>query len=87
LFLHELEDAIRDWICDVHHPFDHDGLAVADWPNLVVSPNEMFAIGIAKAGRHYSGWYWSATTDAHVVHESRLSSLDPLAVRVDTFAE
>jgi transposase InsO family protein len=50
LFLHELEDVIRDWIVSVYHPSDHDGLAVADWPNLAVSPNEMFAVGIAKAG-------------------------------------
>ncbi|MCE7010072.1 Mu transposase C-terminal domain-containing protein [Kibdelosporangium philippinense] len=50
LFLHELEDVIRDWIVSVYHPTDHAGLAVADWPNLAVSPNEMFAAGIAKAG-------------------------------------
>lgn len=50
LFLHELEDVIRDWIVSVYHPTDHAGLAVADWPNLAVSPNEMFAVGIAKAG-------------------------------------
>ncbi len=50
LFLHELEDVIRDWIVSVYHPSDHDGLAVAGWPNLAVSPNEMFAVGIAKAG-------------------------------------
>ena len=49
-FLHELEDAIRDWIVTDYHPFDHDGLAVAEWPNLAVSPNEMHAIGIAKSG-------------------------------------
>lgn len=50
LFLHELEDVIRDWIVSVYHPTDHAGLAIAEWPNLAVSPNEMFAVGIAKAG-------------------------------------
>ncbi|WP_280465381.1 helix-turn-helix domain-containing protein [Nocardia brasiliensis] len=50
LFLHELEDIVRDWITTVYHPSDHDGLAVAEWPNLAMSPNDMFAIGIAKAG-------------------------------------
>ncbi|MFI7524578.1 helix-turn-helix domain-containing protein [Nocardia salmonicida] len=50
LFLHELEDIIRDWITTVYHPSDHDGLAIAEWPNLAMSPNDMFAVGIAKAG-------------------------------------
>ncbi|MFC0453765.1 helix-turn-helix domain-containing protein [Rhodococcus jostii] len=50
LFLHELEDVIRDWIVTVYHPSDHDGIAVAEWPNLAMSPNDMFALGIAKAG-------------------------------------
>lgn len=50
LFLHELEDVIRDWITTVYHPTDHDGLAVAEWPNLAMSPNDMFALGIAKSG-------------------------------------
>lgn len=51
LFLHELEDVIRDWIVTVHHRSKHDGLAVAEWPGLALSPNEMFALGAAKAGR------------------------------------
>src|SRR5262245_54677729 len=25
-----------------------------------------------RGRRHYSGWYWSATTGGHVVYESRL---------------
>jgi transposase InsO family protein len=50
LFLHELEDVIRDWIVSVYHPSDHGGLAVAEWPSLAVSPDEMFAVGIAKSG-------------------------------------
>lgn len=51
LFLHELEDVIRDWIACVYHCAKHDGLVVADWPGLGLSPNEMFEIGLAKAGR------------------------------------
>lgn len=49
-FLHELEDAIRDWIVTDYHQGDHDGLTVAEWPNLALSPNEMHTIGVAKAG-------------------------------------
>ena len=50
LFLHELEDVIRDWIVSVHHTRKHGGLAVAEWPRLSLSPNEMFELGLAKAG-------------------------------------
>ncbi|MBW8736240.1 MAG: transposase [Streptomyces turgidiscabies] len=51
LFLHELEDVIRDWIVTVHHAAKHDGLTLAEWPRLPLSPNEMFALGAAKAGQ------------------------------------
>lgn len=51
LFLHELEDVIRDWIVSVHHTGQHRGLAVAEWPGMPLSPNEMFALGVAKAGQ------------------------------------
>lgn len=51
LFLHELEDTVRDWIATVYHCGKHDGLVVADWPGLSLSPNDMFEIGLAKAGR------------------------------------
>jgi hypothetical protein len=50
LFLHELEDVIREWIATVYHRAKHDGLAVAEWPRLDLSPAEMFAIGVGKAG-------------------------------------
>jgi transposase InsO family protein len=50
LFLHELEDVIREWIATVYHRAKHDGLAVAQWPRLSLSPAEMFAIGVGKAG-------------------------------------
>ena len=49
-FLHELEDAIRDWVVTDYHRSDHDGLAVPEWPNLAITPNELHAIGVAKAG-------------------------------------
>lgn len=51
LFLHELEDVIRDWIASVYHTSAHEGLTVAEWPHLTLSPNDMFALGLAKAGR------------------------------------
>ncbi|UAK31924.1 MULTISPECIES: transposase [Nocardia] len=50
LFLHELEDIIRDWVTTVYHRCAHDGLVVAQWPDLALSPNDMFALGLAKAG-------------------------------------
>lgn len=50
LFLHELEDVIREWIATVYHRTKHDGLAIAQWPQLKLSPAEMFAIGVGKAG-------------------------------------
>jgi transposase InsO family protein len=50
LFLHELEDVIREWIASVYHRAKHDGLAIAQWPHLKLSPAEMFAIGVGKAG-------------------------------------
>lgn len=50
LFLHELEDVIREWVAVVYHRAKHDGLAVAQWPGLKLSPVEMFGAGIAAAG-------------------------------------
>ncbi len=50
LFVHELQDVIREWVAVVYHRAKHDGLAVASWPGLKLSPVEMFGVGIAKAG-------------------------------------
>jgi transposase InsO family protein len=50
LFLHELEDIIREWVALVYHRDKHEGLAVPEWPHLQLSPNEMYEIGVAKAG-------------------------------------
>jgi transposase InsO family protein len=49
-YLHELEDVIREWVALVYHRAKHEGLAVPEWPGLEVSPNEMFEVGVAKAG-------------------------------------
>jgi transposase InsO family protein len=49
-YLHELEDVIREWIALVYHHTRCDGLAVPEWPHLRLSPNEMYEIGVAKAG-------------------------------------
>ncbi len=51
LFVHELEDVIREWVRDVHHRSKHDGLVVPQWPGVELSPLEMLRIGIGKAGR------------------------------------
>jgi putative transposase len=50
LFIHELEDVIREWVAVAYHRGRQDGLAVPEWPHLQLSPNEMYEIGIAKAG-------------------------------------
>ncbi|GAB3849291.1 helix-turn-helix domain-containing protein [Micromonospora andamanensis] len=50
LFLHEMEDVIREWIATVYHRGKHDGLTVPQWPHLALSPAEMFTIGVGKAG-------------------------------------
>jgi len=49
-YIHELEDAIREWIALVYHRARHDGLAVPEWPHLKLSPNEMYETGVARAG-------------------------------------
>ena len=50
LFVHELEDVIREWIALVYHRSRQDGLAVPEWPHLKLSPNEMYEAGVARAG-------------------------------------
>jgi len=50
LFLHELEDVIRDWVATVYHERAHAGLAVPAYPGEEFSPREMLEIGAATAG-------------------------------------
>ena len=50
LFLHELEDIVREWVALVYHRSRQDGLAVPEWPHLKLSPNEMYETGVARAG-------------------------------------
>jgi transposase InsO family protein len=50
LYLHELENIIREWVALVYHRTGHEGLAVPEWPRLGLCPNEMYEIGVAKAG-------------------------------------
>lgn len=50
-FLDELETVIREWIAEVYHVRAHDGLLDAHVPGLRLSPREMFAHGLARAGR------------------------------------
>ena len=49
-YMHELENAIREWTALVYHRTKHDGLAVPEWPHLDLSPNDMYEIGVARAG-------------------------------------
>ena len=50
LFIHELEDIVREWVALVYHRSRQDGLAVPEWPHLKLSPNEMYETGVARAG-------------------------------------
>jgi hypothetical protein len=50
LFVHEVEDVIREWIACVYHKAKHDGLCVPEWPGLELSPAQMFGVGVGKAG-------------------------------------
>jgi hypothetical protein len=49
-FLDELEQIIRRWTAECYHRQAHSGLCVPEVPSLEVSPLEMFAHGIARAG-------------------------------------
>jgi transposase InsO family protein len=49
-FLDELEKIIRRWTRDCYHRQPHAGLCVPEVPGLEISPLEMFAHGIARAG-------------------------------------
>ena len=51
LYIHELEDVIREWITEVHHRSQHDGLVISQWPGVELSPLEMLQAGLARAGR------------------------------------
>ncbi|MFD8500985.1 Mu transposase C-terminal domain-containing protein [Amycolatopsis sp. NPDC059657] len=50
-FVDELESVIREWIGEIYHHRPHSGLADPQVPGLVFSPAEMFAHGVARAGR------------------------------------
>jgi transposase InsO family protein len=50
-FIHEVEEIVREWITEVYHRREHDGLVIPQWPKLSLSPLEMLRIGLARAGR------------------------------------
>ncbi|HUZ25485.1 MAG TPA: helix-turn-helix domain-containing protein [Streptosporangiaceae bacterium] len=49
-FLDELERIVRQWTAECYHRQPHAGLCIPEVPGLEVSPLEMFARGIARAG-------------------------------------
>jgi hypothetical protein len=49
-FLDELEQIIRQWAAECYHRQPHAGLCVPEVPGLAMSPLEMFAHGVARAG-------------------------------------
>jgi transposase InsO family protein len=50
LFIHELEDIIREWVALVYHRVKNEGLCIPEWPYLDLSPNEIYEAGVEKAG-------------------------------------
>ncbi|MGB3441128.1 MAG: Mu transposase C-terminal domain-containing protein [Actinophytocola sp.] len=50
-FLDELEQVVREWITRIYHRRPHRGLVEPQVPGLELSPAEMFASGVARAGR------------------------------------
>jgi transposase InsO family protein len=50
-YIHEVEEIVREWVAEVYHRRAHDGLVVAQWPGLPLSPVEMLRVGVARAGR------------------------------------
>ncbi|WP_206074630.1 helix-turn-helix domain-containing protein [Antribacter gilvus] len=50
-FVDELESILREWVGGVYHQRVHRGLADPLVPGLELSPAEMFAGGLARAGR------------------------------------
>ncbi|MEU6346568.1 helix-turn-helix domain-containing protein [Streptomyces sp. NPDC046977] len=49
-YVHEVEEIIREWISEVYHRREHDGLVIPHWPKLTLSPMEMLRIGLGRAG-------------------------------------
>lgn len=49
-FLDELETIIREWTQLIYHRRPHRGLCIPEVPGLDVSPLEMFAHGVTRAG-------------------------------------
>jgi transposase InsO family protein len=50
-FLDELEQIVRQWVAQCYHRQVHAGLSVPEAPGVAMSPLEMFAHGVARAGR------------------------------------
>jgi transposase InsO family protein len=50
-FTNELEQVVREWIDRIYHRRPHAGLAEPQVPGLELSPAEMLAHGMARAGR------------------------------------
>lgn len=49
-YLDELEAIIREWIAVIYHHSAHDSLTGLGVPGLTMTPAEMFAHGVARAG-------------------------------------
>jgi transposase InsO family protein len=49
-FLDELEALVRRWVAEIYHHRPHDSLIDVHAPGLLLSPAEMFAHGLVRAG-------------------------------------
>lgn len=49
-YLHEIDDLFREWVTTYWQERQHDGLFLSCVPTLELTPNQMMAEGIARAG-------------------------------------
>jgi transposase InsO family protein len=79
-YLDELADKIRQWIAADYHVRPHDSLVDAGVPGLRMSPAQMFAHGMARAG------YIEVPRDRHLALEflqTKWRTMQPYGMEVD----
>ncbi|WP_249383713.1 hypothetical protein [Mycobacterium sp. DBP42] len=79
-YLDELEAIIREWIAVVYHHTAHDSLTGLGVPGLHMTPAEMFAHGVARAG------YIEAPRDPDLAYEflqAQWRTIQPYGVEWD----
>jgi len=49
-FVDELEEILWEWVATIHQTRPHKGLVLPDAPGQPLTPNEMYALGVERAG-------------------------------------